>query len=84
MPKRILKGKVVSAAADKTVAVLVERRVKHPLYKKYLTRSKKYLAHDESNVVNVGDNVEIQECAPISKRKTWTLVDGGAAEGAQS
>lgn len=73
MPRRVLKGKVVSDAAEKTIAVLVERRVKHPLYKKYLTRSKKYLAHDEDNQASIGDIVSIIECAPISKRKTWVL-----------
>ncbi len=75
MPRRIMEGRVVSDKADKTVTVLVERRVMHPLYKKYFKRSKKYLAHDESNTVGTGDLVVIEECAPISKRKTWTVTE---------
>jgi small subunit ribosomal protein S17 len=82
MPKRILTGTVVSDKNDKTVVVKVERKVKHPLYGKIIRRSKKYHAHDEANVAKEGDVVRIQECAPISKNKTWTLVDGGAAEAA--
>jgi small subunit ribosomal protein S17 len=74
MPKRILQGTVVSNAADKTISVLVERRIKHPLYKKTIRRSKKYAAHDEQNKVNVGDVVRIEECRPISKTKTWQVV----------
>lgn len=74
MPKRILQGTVVSNAADKTVSVLVERRIKHPLYKKTIRRSKKYAAHDERNTVKVGDVVRIEECRPISKTKTWQVV----------
>lgn len=69
--KRILVGTVVSDAMDKTVAVRVTRRFKHPLYKKVVTARKKYLAHDEENAFHEGDIVRIQECAPISKRKTW-------------
>ena len=77
MPKRILQGLVVSDASDKTIVVRVERRVMHPVYKKFITRSKKYAAHDEQNVHKVGDLVRIQECRPISKRKTWVvLLDG--------
>lgn len=81
MPKRILQGKVVSNAAEKTITVLVERRLKHPLYKKFIRRSKKYAAHDELNQCNVGDIVRIEECRPISKTKTWRLIvgDGGAS-----
>ena len=75
MPRRIMEGRVVSDKADKTVTVLVERRVMHPLYKKYFKRSKKYLAHDESNSCGAGDLVVIEECAPISKRKTWTVTE---------
>jgi small subunit ribosomal protein S17 len=75
MPKRILQGRVVSNKAQKTISVLVERRIQHPLYKKYLTRSKKYLAHDEQNVCQIGDVVRIEECRPISARKTWTFLD---------
>lgn len=74
MPKRILQGTVVSNAADKTISVLVERRIKHPLYKKIIRRSKKYAAHDEQNKVQVGDVVRIEECRPISKTKTWQVV----------
>src|SRR5579875_3690460 len=74
MPRRVLTGRVVSDKMDKTVTVSVERRVMHPLYKKFIRRSKKYAAHDEANVCRVGDTVRIEECAPISKRKTWTVV----------
>ena len=75
MPRRILQGKVVSDAPDKTVVVLVERRVMHPLYKKFVRKSKKYHAHDANNKFQVGDFVRIQECAPISKLKTWEVVE---------
>ena len=74
MPKRILQGLVVSDKNDKTVVVEVERRYTHPLYKKVVRRSKKYHAHDEANVAKIGDRVRIQETAPISKNKRWTLV----------
>ncbi len=74
MPKRILTGRVTSDKMEKTVTVSVERRVMHPLYKKFIRRSKKYAAHDEANACRVGDTVRIEECAPISKRKTWTVV----------
>ena len=74
MPKRVLTGRVVSDKMDKTVTVLVERRVMHPLYKKFIRRSKKYAAHDEANLCKEGDLVSIEECRPISKRKTWILV----------
>ena len=74
MPKRILSGKVVSTSMDKTVAVNVERMFKHPLYKKYIRKHKKYLAHDEANSCKVGDIVSIQECKPISKRKTFEVL----------
>lgn len=79
MPKRILEGEVVSDKMDKTITVLVERRFMHPLYKKYVKKSSKYAAHDENNSVKVGQRVQIIECAPISKRKTWTLFTGDAA-----
>jgi len=75
MPRRVLQGVVVSDKAQKTVTVLVERRVMHPIYKKFVKRSKKYLAHDENEKASIGDAVEIIECSPISKRKTWMLVD---------
>lgn len=71
--KRTLIGKVVSDKMDKTVSVLIERRVKHPLYGKIVRRSKKYLAHDEANQAKIGDTVEIQEGRPISKNKSWVL-----------
>lgn len=74
MPKRILKGTVVSDKCDKTVTVRVERRVKHPLYHKFITRSKKYAAHDEQNHFKAGDMVGIKECKPISKSKTWEVI----------
>jgi small subunit ribosomal protein S17 len=74
MPKRILQGVVVSDKAEKTVTVLVERRVMHPVYKKFVKRSKKYLAHDEKDQAKAGDVVSIIECRPISKRKSWTLM----------
>ena len=78
MPRRVLEGDVVSDKMDKTITVLVERRFMHPKYKKYLKRSTKYAAHDENNSCKEGDNVQIIECAPISKRKSWTVVTGDA------
>lgn len=74
MPRRILEGKVVSDKMNKTVTVSVERRYMHPMYKKYVKTSSKYAAHDEHNVFKVGDDVEIQECRPISARKTWVVI----------
>ncbi|MFK0165257.1 30S ribosomal protein S17 [Rhizobium sp. NPDC090279] len=74
MPKRILQGVVVSDKNEKTVVVRVERRFAHPLLQKTVRRSKKYKAHDENNQYKVGDAVSIEECAPISKDKTWTVV----------
>ena len=74
MPKRVLQGVVVSDKQDKTVTVKVERKVMHPLYKKYVRKSKKYAAHDETNSVKAGEIVKIRECSPISKRKTWEVV----------
>jgi small subunit ribosomal protein S17 len=71
--KRTLVGKVVSDKMDKTVTVLIERRVKHPLYGKIIMRSNKYHAHDETNQAKEGDTVEIQEGRPISKTKAWTV-----------
>ncbi len=84
MPKRILTGTVVSDKSDKTVVVLVERKVKHPLYGKIIRRSKKYHAHDAENTAKTGEVVRIQECAPISKNKTWTLVERVGAAPAQA
>ena len=75
MPKRILTGTVVSDKTDKTVTVLVERKVKHPLYGKIIRRSKKYHAHDEGNEYKPGDTVRIEETRPISKTKTWRVLD---------
>ena len=75
MPKRVLTGTVVSDKADKTVVVRVERRVKHPLYGKIIKLSKKYHAHDAANEFHSGEIVRIEECAPISKLKTWSVVD---------
>lgn len=74
MPKRIMQGVVVSDKMDKTVVVNVERKFPHPLYKKYIKRSKRYHAHDESNTHKVGDTVSIQECRPLSKTKRWEVV----------
>ena len=82
MPKRILIGTVVSDKTDKTVTVLVERKVAHPLYGKIIRRSKKYHAHDEDNAFKTGEKVRIEETRPISKTKTWRVLDriGGQAE----
>ena len=77
MPKRILQGVVVSDKMDKTIVVQVERRVMHPIYKKFVRRTKKYAAHDEANVHKVGETVRIQECRPISKRKRWAVLSAG-------
>ncbi len=74
MPRRILQGRVVSDKTDKTITVLVESRKMHPLFKKYVKQSWKYAAHDENNAFQIGDKVEIQECRPISKTKTWTVI----------
>ncbi len=75
MPKRILKGTVVSSKADKTLTVKVERRFIDPLFKKTVRSSKNYKTHDESNKYKIGDIVRIQECRPISKTKTWTVLE---------
>lgn len=80
MPRRVLQGTVVSDKADKTITVLVERRVMHPVYKKYIKKSKKYAAHDEQNKYKAGDTVSIIECAPISKRKCWVVVEETAGD----
>lgn len=82
MPKRILQGVVTSDKTDKTVTVEIERRYTHPLFKKTVRRTKKYHAHDEANDCKVGDRVQIQETAPISKTKKWTVLGKiGAANG---
>ncbi len=70
-----LQGAVVSAGADKTITVLIARKIKHPLYKKYIRRSTKVHAHDEDNQCQVGDRVVIQSCRPLSKLKSWRLVE---------
>ena len=80
MPKRVLTGTVVSDKTDKTVVILVERKVKHAMYGKIIRRTKKYHAHDEGNVFKEGEIVRIEECAPISKLKTWRVVGKVGAE----
>ncbi len=77
MPKRTLQGVVVSDKADKTITVRVDRRVMHPLYKKYIKRSKKYAAHDPDNRCKVGDTVRIRECRPVSKNKNFEVLADG-------
>jgi small subunit ribosomal protein S17 len=79
MPKRILQGVVVSDKNEKTVVVKVERRFSHPVLQKTVRRSKKYKAHDESNAIQVGAIVSIEETAPISKDKRWIVVSGESA-----
>lgn len=79
MPKRILRGVVVGDANEMTITVKVERRFTHPLLKKVVRRTKKYRAHDQNNSYKVGDLVLIEECAPISKNKKWTVVSSEAA-----
>jgi small subunit ribosomal protein S17 len=78
MPKRILQGTVVSDKNAKTIVVEVERRYTHPLLKKTVRRSKKYHAHDETNVFKIGDKVQIEECAPISRNKRWVALPKSA------
>ncbi|WP_445681100.1 30S ribosomal protein S17 [Radicibacter daui] len=86
MPRRVLQGRVTSTKQEKTVTVLVERRIMHPVYKKYIRMTKKYAAHVEAGSFNEGDVVLIEECRPISKRKTWKVVGtpGDVAEAAAS
>jgi len=72
---RVTTGKVISNKMDKTITVLIERRVKHPVYGKYITRSSKIHAHDESNQCGIGDTVTVAESRPISKSKTWKLLE---------
>ena len=74
MPKRILQGVVVSDKQDKTVVVSVERQIMHPVYRKFVKRSKKFAAHDENNQFKVGDKASIVESKPYSKTKTWTVI----------
>ena len=80
MPKRILEGVIVSDKMDKTIVVKVERRVQHPIYKKFIRRSKKYHAHDETNALKgkVGQKVRIRECRPLSRTKNWEVLVEGA------
>lgn len=80
--KRTLTGKVVSNKMDKSITVLIERRVKHPVYGKYITKSTKLHAHDENNVCKEGDVVTIAETRPISKTKAWALVEVVESAGA--
>jgi small subunit ribosomal protein S17 len=75
MPKRVLAGVVVSDKADKTVTVKVERKFKHPMYKKIVKVSKKYAAHDPNNKYKTGDAISIMESRPISKTKSWVVVE---------
>ena len=74
MPKRILTGKVTSNKSDKTITVIVERKIMHPMYKKFVTKSKKFSAHDSENKSNIGDIVNIRECPPISKNKRFEVI----------
>ena len=74
MPKRILQGTVESAKNEKTVSVRVERRFRHPLYKRTVRKSTKYAVHDENSQCKVGDQVKIQECRPISRTKSWVII----------
>ena len=80
MPKRIMQGTVVGDKADKTVTVSVARRIMHPVYKKFITKSKKFAAHDAENRCKEGDSVRIRECAPISRSKSYEVVYDAAAE----
>ena len=81
MPKRVMQGVVVSDKNDQTVIVRVERMVKHPIYKKFIRRSKRFHAHDPENKHKIGDIVRIQECRPLSKLKRWEVLfdDAGAS-----
>ena len=78
MPKRILQGQVVSDKGDKTVVVLVERRFTHPVLKKTIRKTKRYHAHDPENNCKTGDVVRIEECRPLSKTKTWQVIESNA------
>ena len=81
MPKRTMQGTVVSDKAHKTVTVRVERRIMHPVYKKFITKSKKFAAHDSENRFKEGDFVRIRECSPISKSKAYEVVYDDANKG---
>lgn len=78
MPRRVLEGKVVSNKNAKTVTVLVERKIRDPLYGKIMRRSAKYAAHDETNQWKIGDQVSIEECRPLSRTKKWRVIGGKA------
>jgi len=78
MPRRVMQGVVVSDKGDKTIIVRVERRVRHPIYKKFVRRSNKFAAHDEENRFKEGDTVRIRECRPLSRTKRWEVVTDGA------
>ena len=80
MSRRVVQGTVVGDAKDKTILVRVERRFMHPFYKKFIKRSKKYMAHDEANACKAGDIVRIRECRPISKRKSWVVLSEPAGQ----
>ncbi len=80
MPRRVMEGRVVSDKTNKTITVLIERRIMDPLYKKFIRRTKKYTAHDEANAFRVGDAVKIEECSPISKTKRWKVISDVPAE----
>ena len=80
MSKRILSGTVISSNSNKTVVVKVTRRVQHKLYKKIISRTKKYHAHDENNIYKIGDNVNIRESKPISKLKSWVVINNSSKE----
>ncbi len=75
MPRRVMTGTIVSDKMDKTVVVRIERRVMHPLYKKFVTRSKRHAAHDAENAFAIGDVVRIQECRPLSRRKRFEVIE---------
>ena len=74
MPRRVLQGTVVSDKSEKTLVVQVDRLIQHPLYKKFIRRSKKYMVHDSGNTKKIGDKVQIRECRPVSKNKRWEVV----------
>ena len=78
MPKRVMQGVVVSDKMEKTIVVNVERKFPHPLYKKFIKRSKRYHVHDEDNQFKMGDIVNIQECRPLSKSKRWEVISGSS------
>jgi len=80
MSKRILSGTVISSSANKTVVVKVTRRVQHKLYKKIINRTKKYHAHDENNTYKIGDSINIKESSPISKLKSWVVINNSSKE----